>query len=446
MAPVWQNEGTNEGTLAVMDNYQEVQYGLDPEEAAWGKKLVLWHGDVKTVLRIRSVQAMRSMTGLRPYDRKEWIMPVLGLWHLRFNTLKLIHRIHWGGSSPIDQSTLQFAADKWERSDVKDANDFRKLEDLLIHSYQSRIIGQLLHLSGRTFLRVEDAREWLCGMTNDELERNIKNTVDSFKSIEVYGAGENVPSNMLWYNHQCFIQHMDIYLLLRNAIKKGDIGLLRCALRELCILFQAKEGRCTNYRLELLRLLHSCDSKAASNRLQNAILCSSIVNLAGRDGKTFEVDRLVEFLNNLVSTAKKSRLSSTKKMEDLLRQITLTAPYQLRVKTILEQTFGRRYPGRHPPKQASEDIWLMALEVARTTFPVGTTDNFSAFPAVNLRQSGLDSLGENIQTYNTNIERHLPSNDEYNQAEGREENEGPALPRTDQTVDDIFEGLIAEIY
>lgn len=86
MAPVWQNEGTNEGTVAILDNYEEKQCGMDPDNPAWSEKLVLWHGDVKTVLRIRSVQAIRSISGKRPYDSKAWIMPVLGLWHLRYNS------------------------------------------------------------------------------------------------------------------------------------------------------------------------------------------------------------------------------------------------------------------------------------------------------------------------------------------------------------------------
>ncbi|KAL2039298.1 hypothetical protein N7G274_007966 [Stereocaulon virgatum] len=66
MAPVWQNEGTNEGTAAIITNYEEIQVGQNPEDPMWSERLVLWHGDVKTILRLRSVQAMRSISGERP--------------------------------------------------------------------------------------------------------------------------------------------------------------------------------------------------------------------------------------------------------------------------------------------------------------------------------------------------------------------------------------------
>ncbi|KAL2040563.1 hypothetical protein N7G274_006542 [Stereocaulon virgatum] len=66
MAPVWQNEGTNEGTAAIITKYEEIQGGQNPEDPMWSERLVLWHGDVKTILRFRSVQAMRSISGERP--------------------------------------------------------------------------------------------------------------------------------------------------------------------------------------------------------------------------------------------------------------------------------------------------------------------------------------------------------------------------------------------
>ena len=62
MAPVWQNEGTNEGTIAIIDNYEEIQCQMDPDGEGWGTKLVLWHGDVKTIRRLLSVQALRKTT------------------------------------------------------------------------------------------------------------------------------------------------------------------------------------------------------------------------------------------------------------------------------------------------------------------------------------------------------------------------------------------------
>lgn len=45
-------------------------------------------------------------------------------------------------------------------------------------------------------------------------------------------------------------------------------------------------------------------SRASTKRLQSTYLANMLVNISGDDEKIFEVDRLVEFLNRLVSLTK----------------------------------------------------------------------------------------------------------------------------------------------
>ena len=375
----------------------------------------------------------------------------MGLWHLRFNLLKLIHKIHWGDSFPIDQSCLQYAADRWNRTNLKNNPDFRKLEELLIHSYHSRILGLLLHLTKHTFDRAEDAEENITNLDAEHFEKLVKELVSIVNPLGFDKFDNSPPVNEQVYNHQCFIRHMDVYFLLTQSIHCGDIGLLKQALRETTLLFQAKAARSENYGPELLRLLHICDSEAASARLRRAIIKSMLVNLAGKDGKTFEVDRLVEFLNRMVSITKKARISSTKPTEDLLRQITLTAPYALRVKAILEQTFGRRYSGHHPTKVAAEDLWLMATVLARDTFgKMEEPDHFTAYPTVNLRCEGLRSLGENVQRHNEKATDGPPISDDMegddDQDVGNLRVSREAYSAVEDTIDDVMDNIMAEAY
>ncbi len=432
------------------DNYEELQCGQDPEDSRWSSLLTLWHGDVKTILRLRSVQAMRLQTSKRPYDSKAHVMPVMGLWHLKYNLLKLIHRLHFGGNRPIDQSCLQYAADKWDRTNANMVNDFQKLEELLIHSYQSRVLGLLLHESGRVFLRRDEAEEWITNMPMEEFVQRVNKVVQMINPPDFDHLDAPEPHNEQWYNHQCFIRHMDVYFLLRGAIKTADIGVLKEALRETCILFQAKEGRCDNYSPELLRLLHTSNSPAASNRLQQAIIRNSIVNLTGKSDRTFEVDRLVEFLNRLVSITKKNRANSTKPMETLLRQITLTAPYALKLKMTLEETFGRKYKGRHPLKEASEDIWLMATALCHDSFQEKDQQQWTAYLSTNLRREGLRSLGENVQKYNERLDLAIPSEDDMEQVDNTDqidaEDSADGWNDADIGIDDVMESLLADIY
>ena len=453
MAPVWQNEGTNQGTIGVLDDYEENQCGFKPDDPRWETILMLWHGDVKSTLRLRSVQELRMFTSNRAYDSKKWLLPILGLWHLRFNLLKLIHRIHWGGSQPSDQSCLQYAADAWGRSDVHKASEFVKLEELLTHSYQARILGLFIQQSGRSFKRIDDAFEWVNGLGYDEFRERLQKVVHSFYPPNLSASADPTPINEPWWNHQCFVRHMDIYFLLRFSIKTGDIGLLRQALREVCVLVQAKEGKCDNYGPEMLRMLHIVDSHASATSLQRAVLSNMLVNLGGVANRTFEVDRLVEFLNKLVSVTKRDRVSSTKPIQDLLKQITLTAPYLLELKTRLESKFGRQRKGYHPIKKAAEDIWTMAKDLCENDFKRREQDKFSAYPAIDLRRSGFQSLGDNIAKYNrtiaTGISIHLdpdlgdnltPDNDPQSETNIEE-----TRTTLNTSVDDEMEDLLAEL-
>ena len=240
------------------------------------------------------------------------------------------------------------------------------------------------------------------------------------------------PLNENWYNHQCFIRHMGIYLTLCHAIKFADIGLLRQALREVCILFQAKEANASNYAPELLRLMHLYDSEAADLILQEAMLINGLVNLSGKPGKSFEIDRLVEFLNGMVALVRRDRISSTKPISELLREVTLSAPYMLELKQRLEAQFGKPRSGDHLPKDASEDIWIMALDLRRGDLEKIDTEQFSAWLATDLIYNGYQNLGENVLTYNSKIDSGLSVDDNT-------PDEGEHIPFTTQPYDSVHE-------
>ena len=440
--------------MAILDNYMEAQCHLDPDDDCWATSLILWHGDVKTILRLRSVMMSRASTSERAYDKKAWIMPVLGLWHLRYNLLKLIHKLHWGGNEPVDTSCLQYAADKWDRTNVHKPSNFHKLEELLVHSYHSRVVALLLERSEQkskqTFYRAEDASTWMESLSPGDLRQLVVEIVAASnpKGIDDLEAAE--PLNEQIFNHVCFIRHMDVYFLLRRSIQHGDVGLLKQALRETTILFQAKEARSENYGPELLRLLHTCDSDAASTRLQSSILKSMLVNLAGAEGKTFEVDRCVEFVNRMVAIGQRSRSRSVQVTEEFLRQITLTTPFALRLRAALDGLFGRKYSNHHPPKKAAEDIWLVASDLAHDAFQRREEEVFTAYTAVNLWREGYRSLGENVQRYNAKrINSFIGQEDDNEDTYAHDDdtvNMASQPQVNDDTLDDVLDSIMREAF
>ena len=86
-------------------------------------------------------------------------------------------------------------------------------------------------------------------------------------------------------------------MTLSYAIKHGDIGLLRHAIREVTVILQAPSARKPKYAREMLRQLHIIDTKAADPILQEAYLANALVNLRGLPHTFYEMDLLIEHQN-----------------------------------------------------------------------------------------------------------------------------------------------------
>jgi len=72
----------------------------------------------------------------------------------------------------------------------------------------------------------------------------------------------------------------------------------------------------------------------------------------------------------------------------------------LQLKQRLESQFGRTHSGEHPSMDASEDIWIMSLNLQGGDYMTMDKEAFSVFPAINLIGSGYGSLGDNVLRYN----------------------------------------------
>lgn len=408
------DESTTSNNVAILDNIYNQQFGLDSTDESYKTQLRLIYGDLKTVKRILAVKNLRRSTALSAYDRYDWLMPGLGLWHLRFNLLRLIHHIHWGGSSPIDRSTLQYASDRWGLSHVVEPNSFQPLEDLIIHSYYSRVVAWWMRLVKKTGLsadRVEDMVPWLraqdsctwkavliqiCRQIHPELSTNPESC-----GLSVDGQSQKDPrDDEERQNHMNFCALAETYLQLKHAIKFADIGLLRRAIRECTLVFQAKIGGTPNYGRELLRLTQLTDSPSSDVTLQRAVLANSLVNLQGRRGHSFETDRLVELLNGMLKEFQSERSIFSKDSDTLLEHWALNAPYFSRLKQDVETTFGIHYSDTRPVKFVGAEIFSMARELAWWSVESPYPERFSVYRTPNLYSEGLASLGTNVSKYN----------------------------------------------
>ena len=408
LEPVQQNESTNEGNILIHEDIEERQLGNDTDDPFWSEILKPYYGDLKTVLRILSVQSCRH-DARRPFDSRKWIIPGLGLWHLRLNMLRLILKIHWGDHYSKDSSTLQWAADHWRRSNIINGQDFTKMKDFLIHSYQARITALTMHV-------VASTRGYHLTYTNSQFLRALKkysipkyqslltDVINIIHSPDSKRQSPTLVEDEVMENHLRFMRHMEVYFLLRHAIKSGDIGMLRQALRDACVMFQAPDGNTFNYAAELIRLIHLYCSEAADVALQEAMLTNSLVNLQCREGKCFETDRLLEYLNGVLKEGLNARRNSTKRPDDLIAELALTVPYMLQLRVKIHGLVHRVYRGDHPEKSAAEDIRIMAAEILRRDMTSFGHRRFSAHVATDLLRSGAQNIGANVDKYNEKLQ------------------------------------------
>lgn len=105
LGPITENEGTINGTYAVIRNIFINQLGYNPDTDFDGP-LRLVYGDQKTVL-VQVVKKEQAEAAL-PYDKGNWLLPIPGLFHWRTNYIDTIHELYSGMEVAADETTLYY--------------------------------------------------------------------------------------------------------------------------------------------------------------------------------------------------------------------------------------------------------------------------------------------------------------------------------------------------
>ncbi|KAK6972075.1 hypothetical protein R3P38DRAFT_2585508 [Favolaschia claudopus] len=86
------DESTTTGAASVLQNLIIGQLGIVP--TSLHRWLVMICGDQLSIDRIRKIKHY-ARKFLTPFTRHEWALPVIQLWHLKWNWQKAIFRLHW---------------------------------------------------------------------------------------------------------------------------------------------------------------------------------------------------------------------------------------------------------------------------------------------------------------------------------------------------------------
>jgi hypothetical protein len=424
LGPIPHDESSNVGNLAVLENIFQGQYRL-PEEA-FENTLFLIYGDQKTVQRIRTIKRRRRGS-TKAYDTLKWALPVPALFHLKMNLLYMLSRCHFGGPDQ-DQSTLYDAMNYWGRKRITKAKaEFFALEELVIHSFQARIVALMWNKLSRTGLgrHAEDMEATLRNLPPsgfytlvDEIQKeysflthpNLANPnfmnpeAGKPKSAKPKPKPVNANSRSSLKdnevrNHYLFLRQAQTYMILRYAIKHGDIGLIRRAIDRCCVYFHGSGQHKYAYEMLYLQRLFL----ASQAPLTRAILSNSLVNLRGSVDSFFETDRLVELHNGNMKELFNAKRGSSITLEHLFRNYSLNSAYLKNMSNEVERLFSARSNSDHSPKSAQTDIRLMAERLAASSIVYARRGRAVKYPAPDVLAKGAIRLASDaLAKFNAN--------------------------------------------
>ncbi|KAI9233671.1 MAG: hypothetical protein BYD32DRAFT_373110 [Podila humilis] len=213
-----------------------------------GKRIIVG-GDQLSVSRVETVKRCVD-DDVTAFDRMEWALPALQLFHLQMNLCSLMVKTYFGESDK--PGSLSFYVARLKRKRISEgSSSFHAADELLRNVFN----GMVLWL-WKEELGIDSSK------TLDELGANQDMTTmlnQVFTAAEAIRARYLVrpEANRKAYgnantNAALFIRDMLVYIELGDAIKQGDVRRIEAVLMPITIMFQA--GGTKNYANLLLRL------------------------------------------------------------------------------------------------------------------------------------------------------------------------------------------------
>lgn len=214
------------------------------------------------------------------HDRKDWILGITALFHLRMNYLWLMQRTHYGGPGQ-DASTLHHHANWWERKNVpSDRAAFAVLEELVLHSFDARVVGLLyieLERGGVDTSKIEVVEEAISQMASSQLLHIVEGIRSSAFSCSAWRGPDDADLvDDEFISHARYLQQAMVYKVLKYGIKNADIGLIDRAIGVCCCYSDGSKQY--SYAFEMLYLKRSTSTSACDPELRRAIFSNSLVN------------------------------------------------------------------------------------------------------------------------------------------------------------------------
>ena len=403
---IFANEGTTDGNLDVHEQIWVKQLKIPSSSPVYAERLFTVYGDQKTAHLCRAAQVLREGE-LDPFDSRRWLLPISAIFHWRQNRLWGIQKAYSGMIDTQCQATLAAHMNFWKVLKVPlQKAPFHHLEELVLHSWDARIVAVLYRMLRDEGIDVNDPGKVNRHLTQggiSAISQYIAAITEEFFSSEAYIGTKDVEKEDLEYRtHVRFLQDVEIYKTMVYGVRHGDIGLI-----ERCFnvsAFQCAGTGAHNYTHEMLYFRWLFSAAARDNDIvRKAVLACGLVNLRGKPDSWMEIDYYIELLNGALKQNLYDRRSSTYTVELLLKRTAMTIDYLLSLRDPLERSLGIKISPKHTRRTAAEQIHQLAYDLSICSVryqTAGRTLSNTDFELPNIMQVGATAMPGFIKSFN----------------------------------------------
>jgi hypothetical protein len=404
------NEGTIEGTYGVHRDIWLQKLGLKEDDATGDFATRLWLvcGDQLSGSNSRAVQKAQSRAS-QAYDRRKWMLTVPGLFHVQMNLLHTIVRTHWKPQGrQFSRATLLHDVNYWNRSGITQENaKFHLVEPLLRQGFAARVLAlwyEALHNMGLIqgphqggMDRQQTVGQAITNLTPEQVLDAVDHVYNQAFTTEAWDGNDTHDKEFVSMTR--YLQEVELFLVLRHAIRHGDIGIIRRLVDLLIVTFFGAEQH--KYGHEMLHLRWLLSDSVSTPELQRAILSAMLVNINGKPDGFRGTDWVLEVVNGAMSRDMAAFKNSTHDVNKTFVRVALCSAYMEKVRAAIEVPFGQHQNGKHSYKSTVADIFSLANHLWREGCARPESTSVSQrFESLDITWAGSRVLAERLKVFN----------------------------------------------
>jgi hypothetical protein len=214
-----------------------------------------------------------------------------------------------------------------------------------------------------------------------------------------------------------FMQTMQPYLILRHAIRYGDVEkTIQHLFPLLSVIFYGSNK--LKYAREMLYIHWLLNDEVSDKALQKAILHSMLINTAGRKDSFLPVDRRLEHINAIIKLDQQAQKNSKHTWRVTFGTVLRIIPLLARVKKVVEKSLGIYLSGKHTVKNTSTGVLNLSIRL----WTDGYMDWTRTFPnqvlATDVFEVGRTNLRSAVDLFNKSIVEQQESKSPSSTAQG----------------------------